>query len=140
MIENKDYVECKICGKHFKQLSGHFKTHNITSKEYLQMFPDSVLECENLINKIKNTKKGTKEYRSKLAKQQFLEGKRKIPSSNGRGLGGKRPDLNNQYFRSMWEANFARVLKYKNIEYKYEEKIPIYDEHNNLCKANGYAI
>lgn len=121
MIENKDYVECKICGKHFKALNTHIKTHNITSREYLQAFPNEMLECKSL-----------REYRSKSTKQQFLEGKRKIPSSNGKGLGGKRPDLNNQYFRSMWEANFARVLKYKNIEYKYEEKIPIYDENNNL--------
>ena len=27
-----------------------------------------------------------------------------------RGKGGKRPDLNNQYFRSRWEANYARYL------------------------------
>lgn len=26
--------------------------------------------------------------------------------------GGKRPDLNNQYFRSAWEANFARYLNF----------------------------
>ncbi|KKK91311.1 hypothetical protein LCGC14_2714250, partial [marine sediment metagenome] len=28
-----------------------------------------------------------------------------------RGKGGKRSDLNNQYFRSRWEANYARYLK-----------------------------
>jgi transposase-like protein len=34
--------------------------------------------------------------------------------------GGKRADLNNQYFRSTWEANIARILVSKNIEYQYE--------------------
>lgn len=29
-----------------------------------------------------------------------------------RGKGGKRPDLNNQYFRSRWEANYARYLNF----------------------------
>jgi hypothetical protein len=29
-----------------------------------------------------------------------------------RGRGGKRPDLNNQYFRSSWEANYARYLNW----------------------------
>jgi transposase-like protein len=34
---------------------------------------------------------------------------------------GKRIDLNNQYFRSNWEANIARILKSKNIKYEYEK-------------------
>lgn len=29
-----------------------------------------------------------------------------------RGRGGKRPDLNNQYFRSSWEANYGRYLNW----------------------------
>ena len=29
-----------------------------------------------------------------------------------RGKGGKRPDLNNQYFRSRYEANYARYLNF----------------------------
>jgi len=42
-----------------------------------------------------------------------------------RAHGGKRPDLANQYFRSMWEANFARylnlLLKHKQIRtWEYE--------------------
>lgn len=35
--------------------------------------------------------------------------------------GGIRQDLN-QYFRSSWEANIARILNYLNIEWKYEYK------------------
>ena len=42
------------------------------------------------------------------------------PKGAGFGKGGKRPDLNNQYFRSTWEANFCRILEFKNRSYKYE--------------------
>lgn len=35
------------------------------------------------------------------------------PQTSGRrGRGGKRPDLGNQYFRSSWEANWARYLNW----------------------------
>jgi hypothetical protein len=33
---------------------------------------------------------------------------------------GKRVDLGNIFFRSAWEANYARVLNYKNIKWEYE--------------------
>lgn len=37
-----------------------------------------------------------------------------LPSSNpySRGKRGKRADLDNQYFRSSWEANYARYLRF----------------------------
>ena len=34
---------------------------------------------------------------------------------------GCRTDLNNQLFRSSWEANIARILQYENITYEYEK-------------------
>lgn len=40
-----------------------------------------------------------------------------------RGKAGKREDLDNQYFRSTWEANYARILKYLNVEYQFEPEI-----------------
>lgn len=33
---------------------------------------------------------------------------------------GKRPDLNNQYFRSRWEANFARIMNYEGKSWQFE--------------------
>lgn len=46
---------------------------------------------------------------------------------------GKRKDLGNQYFRSSWEANIARILDYENIEWKYEYKRFYFeDESNNV--------
>ena len=35
---------------------------------------------------------------------------------------GRRKDLNNQFFRSTWEANYARILNYLNIDWQFEPK------------------
>lgn len=35
---------------------------------------------------------------------------------------GKREDLGNRFFRSAWEANFARILNHVGIEWEYEPK------------------
>ena len=40
-----------------------------------------------------------------------------------RGKSGKREDLKDQYFRSTWEANFARILNLQDITWEYEHKI-----------------
>lgn len=83
------------------------------------------------IEKMKKTKAKTKEERSRKAKLQFLNGERQIPKNNGIGYGGKRKDLNH-YVRSCQEANFARLLNYKNIKYEYEKTIPLYGENGKL--------
>lgn len=44
------------------------------------------------------------------------------PHGSGRGKSGFRKDLN-MYFRSTWEANFARVLKMNNIDFSYESNV-----------------
>lgn len=40
----------------------------------------------------------------------------------GRIVGGKRKDLESDYFRSKWEANYARYLNQKEIYWIYENK------------------
>lgn len=40
----------------------------------------------------------------------------------GTGVSGKRTDLNNQFFRSTWEANVARILNFWGIKWEYEVK------------------
>jgi hypothetical protein len=39
-----------------------------------------------------------------------------------RGKVGRRADLGNRYFRSIWEANYARFMNYLNIKWEYETK------------------
>jgi len=75
-------------------------------------------------------------FDTKMYKDAYLAGRKNMPSMKGknnpmygrvcpagagRGRGGIRTDLN-QYFRSTWEANFARILKFCNIDYEYEKK------------------
>lgn len=48
---------------------------------------------------------------------------RKHPHRAFRGKAGKRKDLDNVYFRSTWEANFARVLRLMKVEYQFEPNI-----------------
>lgn len=40
---------------------------------------------------------------------------------------GKRPDLNNTYFRSSWEANIARYFNFVGIKWEYEPKAFVFD-------------
>jgi len=44
------------------------------------------------------------------------------PNPRGWGVSGKRADLGNQFFRSRWEANFARVLDYLRLGWVYEPR------------------
>ncbi len=65
-----------------------------------------------------------KEKQSQRQHERMIERLRQNPTTNySRGKGGKRADLNNMYFRSAWEANYARylnlLLKQKLI-YKWE--------------------
>jgi len=47
---------------------------------------------------------------------------------NAYGIGGKRKDLNNEHYRSIPEANFARYLNYKNLKFKHEVAYKLFDE------------
>jgi hypothetical protein len=44
---------------------------------------------------------------------------RLVPAAS---TGGRRPDLGNRYFRSAWEANYARYLSFVGEEWEYEAR------------------
>jgi hypothetical protein len=68
----------------------------------------------------KNVKFGAKaRHNMSLGAQRRLRTKRETHYTSARG--GKRPDLANQYFRSCWEANFARILNFQGKRWTYEE-------------------
>lgn len=56
--------------------------------------------------------------------------------------GGKRADLNNQYFRSAWEANFARYLNFLQAQGEIErwEYEPDEYEFHTIKRGNRYYI
>lgn len=75
----------------------------------------------SISQKIKEWNKNhmTSEMRHKISqtlKNKYAAGM-PIPQSKG----GKRPDLN-MYFRSTWEANYARILNYENADWSYESQ------------------
>ena len=52
------------------------------------------------------------------------------PKGSGSGISGFRKDIN-LYVRSTWEANFARILLYLNIEFEYENNVFYFNIENN---------
>lgn len=155
-IEGKDYIVCKICGYKNTNLTRHITvSHELSANEYRKMFNiNDKLFCQNsrnifkenmknnnpndnpdAIKKMKRTKASTKSERVKKAKEQFANGERKVSDNIGRGLNGIRPDLGHNC-RSMWEANIARILKLKNIEYEFENQTyAFYDSQGNLIDS-----
>lgn len=150
--ENEDYVECKICGLKSTNLSSHVtRIHKLSAKQYKEQFTGAELFSKKIrdkfrdkmltnnpnddpksIAKMKETKASTREERIRKAKEQFARGERKPSQNVGRGINGLRGDLGHS-LRSIWEANVARVLRLKNIEYGYEIKaFPFYDENNEI--------
>jgi hypothetical protein len=53
-----------------------------------------------------------------LSRKKLLQEHPELIYSNANG--GRRKDLNNQYFRSNWEANYARILNEQKISWEYE--------------------
>lgn len=71
----------------------------------------------------------TKQAISKTAKYNYAHGLRQL-SHNNTANRYYRDDLQ-CYMRSNWEANFARILNYYNINFQYEKPIPIILNGNN---------
>jgi endogenous inhibitor of DNA gyrase (YacG/DUF329 family) len=61
-----------------------------------------------------------------VIKEQYQSGRRKESLVINQFWSGKRVDLNNQFFRSSWEANIARFLNFLDIKWIYEpERVPL---------------
>lgn len=153
--DNVDFVTCQICNFQSTNISNHvFKIHGMKAKQYKSMYPGFELFSQQLrdlyrenmlannpndmpesIKKMKKTKAGTKSERVRKAKEQFANGERKASNNSGRGMAGIRLDLGHNC-RSMWEANIARILKLKGINYEFEHKTyPFYDNQGNLIDS-----
>jgi hypothetical protein len=123
-------VVCKTCGKIYYKLPSRvtkfcsYKCSNNDSERVAKQrgtkrLPKNCKVC-NMIFIPKWDKKN--EFCSKLCFNRYLNELRLTKfSTTPMGIGGFRPDLN-QYFRSRLEANYARILKYSNVKYKYEPK------------------
>jgi DNA-directed RNA polymerase subunit RPC12/RpoP len=59
--------------------------------------------------------------------------------------GGKREDLGGMYFRSCWEANFARILNHLEKEWQYEPKSFVFENGSTytpdfFCEGKFYEL
>ena len=100
-------------GKKLEDIYGEEKAKEIKQKLSQQKLGElNPAKREDVKLKISNT-----------AKINYKNGNRKLSERNSIKRGGKRLDLHDQYFRSGWEADFARILNFENIQYRYEDKI-----------------
>lgn len=99
-------ITCKICGKQSTRIYGaHLKSHGLTSKEYLDMFPGSPLYTESDNKKTtKNSGKHMKEERYKKMFSEKIKGENN-PNSKSRTTKEQRKQ------RSPFSKSF---IKYKN--------------------------
>lgn len=114
---NKTGRNSKNKGKTLEEIYGIEKANEIKLK----------LSKSKIGNKNPVKRQDVKDKISNTAKNNFKNGIRKLSNNSLVKKGGKRIDLNNQYFRSAWEADFARILNFEKLEYEYENKIIIND-------------
>lgn len=124
----KDLKKAVEMGKKYIEQNGHPKgylghKHSEKTREKLSLcsrrgwgnMTKEKLEERNKKQRITRIKNGT------------LNPIKNIENCYSRAKGGKRSDLNNQYFRSTWEANIARYFNYLGIEWQYEPKTFIFE-------------
>ena len=140
--DSKITYVCSICGKDFKAKKSAYRKYcsqkcsNLALKLKIRNTSGMFQKGDNPWN-IGLTKE-TDERVAQYSKKDSVSHKGKIPSEktrkiwstqrighpcynpNGYGKAGFRKDLN-QFFRSTWEANIARILNYLNIKWEYEK-------------------
>jgi len=131
---------CEVCGRTCKS-KGSYEEHVIYHEGYVHHRKGVSMEEEYGIEKTKELKKkvssGTtkamkrsrtrKKLLAKIKTRRSYKGEanphygKKASPRSGKGKFFFREDLQ-RWFRSTWEANYARILNYQGIEWKYEVK------------------
>lgn len=157
-FNNPDFVKCEICGELLKNISNtHLKKHNITTKQYKKLYPDSPIrgkatqEKRDIISK-KAIKSMNQKYRKLLHDEQFMIKKREAQRKGYKKLMDnpkyeeylkkiERGRFARRYlcffskmkFRSKQEVQLAELLHLNGIFFKYEKvKIQTDDGRNYL--------
>lgn len=123
------YLPCEICKKDVYVYKGNKSPHHFCSREHYYQWLKTWLkgrflgrptsdETRKKYSKAHKGRKFTEEHKRKISEAR----KGWIPNFNtSKGRNGYREDLN-QRFRSTWEVNFARILNYWGLKWKYEPK------------------
>jgi len=118
---SKRAKEWHINNEHPRGYLGH--SHSKETKEKLSESSKKGWE-EMTPEKLKN--RSEKILQSKI-KNGTLNPLKNSTNPYSRTKSGKREDLNNVFFRSKAEANYARFLKFSKVEFKYESKMFIFE-------------
>lgn len=118
---NKDegWMECKGCGikfkvKPFAKKNGKGKTYCTPEcrNNTIGKIEIKCAECGKIKLVFRSQKKEVNFCSRSCASINYYRKNNQMNKGIQRGNGGKRIDLNNQYFRSSWEANYARYLNF----------------------------
>jgi len=122
--QNKERIECAICGNMFKQIGKqHLSKHNITLEEYREKYPNHRTCTKSRENDYKNFKSpnkgktfeeiyGNEEGKRKKEKISEKQIGRTCPKLAGTGITGTRRDTN-VFARSTYEANVDRIFMHE---------------------------
>ena len=95
------------------------KTHTAETKKAMSK---RVIECwADPYSKFNSDE--FRDRKSDIMSKQMIERLRNNQANNSRSRGGRREDVNNMFFRSSWEANYARYLNFlkaKGLIWKWE--------------------
>lgn len=108
---------CKFCGCQFEVHKSHSATTCCSvecSSKSRRTLPDRICKMCGVIFRSKGSGKiGVNSFCSLKCKYRKMSSTQlTVSGANRNTKGGKREDLNGQYFRSRWEANYARYLNW----------------------------
>lgn len=105
------------------------KTH---TEEYRKEISKRVIDYWKNITPEQMEVRRIKTIRTKI-KNNTLNPNLTMSNPYSRTKSGKREDLNNQFFRSSWEANIARYFNYVGIKWEYEPKTFYFEDIKRGC-------
>ena len=114
-------VNCAVCGKPYlarpHNLENGLGKYCSNECRYASKRDKKVVVCKTCGKEFETvkselTRRGGAKYCSQKCAFENPDYK-----AHGKSKGGKRPDLDNQYFRSSWEANYARILNHLKDNY-----------------------
>ncbi len=114
---------CKVCGKKFQVKDYKLKTQPAIYCSWKCKQSESAEALH------------TPEARLKSSKTRIATGSYSAKHQYSRCARGKREDLGNIFFRSAWEANYARYLNFANIKWEYEPKTFWFEGIKRGCRS-----
>lgn len=144
-------VTCKICQKEFKKVTNsHLRDKHQTSlEEYLRLFPDSKVTCDETVQAISQASKGKsyeerygKEKASMLIERRREDAIKQFEDIEQRTVRRKKSwkgykDISGDLWRTLQEG--ARKRSYV-FEITIEEAWNVYEKQKGVCALSGFPI